>query len=115
MLRVDAAGFGILFHCHDELVCEVPEDSVDPEKFNRLVTTVPTWPEGMPIAARDWTVRMCAKGQTIRRFSGTHSVSFNVTMVCRQQFRLFSKARCRGAVWCVRRSKNCRLSIGTTH
>ena len=29
MLRIEAAGYPIVFHCHDEIIAEEPENSVD--------------------------------------------------------------------------------------
>jgi len=53
LLRVEAAGFQILFHCHDEVVCEVPAQSA-PEAaaaIARLMTTAPEWMPGIPLEA----------------------------------------------------------------
>jgi DNA polymerase len=59
MLRVEAAGFPIVLHVHDEIVCEVPEGSVD-EKFTQLMTQVLSWAPTLPIAAKAWTnTRYC--------------------------------------------------------
>jgi CHC2 zinc finger/Toprim domain len=54
MLRLDAAGFRIVLHCHDEAVCEVPED-FDTMEFLQLMTELPDWAKGLPIAAKAWT------------------------------------------------------------
>lgn len=53
LLRVERAGFQILFHCHDEVVCEVPSDSADQAatEIARLMTTVPDWMPGIPLEA----------------------------------------------------------------
>jgi hypothetical protein len=53
MQRVEAAGFSVVLHVHDEIVAEVPDGSV--EEFERLVTTLPEWATGLPIAAKPWT------------------------------------------------------------
>jgi DNA polymerase len=59
MLRVEAAGFPIVLHVHDEIVCEVPEGSVD-QKFTQLMTQVLSWAPTLPIAAKAWTnTRYC--------------------------------------------------------
>jgi hypothetical protein len=53
LLRVERAGFQILFHCHDEVVCEVPDASA-PEaaaEISRLMTTTPDWMPGIPLEA----------------------------------------------------------------
>ena len=41
MQRIEAAGYPIVLHCHDEIVAEVPEGSADTEEFTRLMTQVP--------------------------------------------------------------------------
>jgi DNA polymerase bacteriophage-type len=55
MQRIEAAGYPIVFHCHDEIIAEVPEGFVDTEEFTRLMTQVPSWASGLPIAAGVWT------------------------------------------------------------
>jgi DNA polymerase len=52
MLRLTAAGYPIVLHIHDEIVCEVPEDFNDLEGFQKIVTAAPSWAEGLPIAAK---------------------------------------------------------------
>jgi len=53
LLRVQRAGFQILFHCHDEVVCEVPAASANEAatEIARLMTTVPDWMPGIPLEA----------------------------------------------------------------
>jgi DNA polymerase bacteriophage-type len=55
MLRVEAAGYPIVLHVHDELVCEVPIGFGSTEEFTRLITRKPTWALELPIAASAWT------------------------------------------------------------
>jgi DNA polymerase len=55
MQRLEAAGFPIVLHCHDEIVAEVQEGSADTEEFTRLMTQVPSWASGLPIAAGVWS------------------------------------------------------------
>jgi DNA polymerase len=52
MPRLEAAGYPIVLHVHDEIVAEVPEGSGTAEEFLRILTTAPTWAEGLPIAAK---------------------------------------------------------------
>jgi DNA polymerase len=61
MLRLENAGFPVVFHCHDEAVCEVPEGSVDLVNFTKLMTVVPTWAAGLPLAAKAWSGRRYTK------------------------------------------------------
>lgn len=57
MLRLDRAGFPIVGHVHDETVCEVKQSEVNKQKpeFQRLMTVVPDWADGLPIVAKAWT------------------------------------------------------------
>ena len=55
MQRLEAVGYPIVLHCHDEIVAEVPEGSVNTEEFTRLMTQVASWASGLPIAASVWT------------------------------------------------------------
>lgn len=43
MLRLDAAGYAIILHCHDECVCEVPESFGSREEFLDLMIALPEW------------------------------------------------------------------------
>jgi DNA polymerase len=55
MLRVEAAGYPIVLHVHDELVCEVPIGFGSTEEFVHLMTRKPAWALELPIAASAWT------------------------------------------------------------
>jgi DNA polymerase len=60
MLRIEAAGYPIVLHVHDELVCEVPINFGGTEEFTRLMTRKPAWALDLPIAAKAWTgTRYC--------------------------------------------------------
>jgi DNA polymerase len=52
LLRIDAAGYAICLHVHDEICAEVPEDFRDAEAFRRLMVELPGWAAGLPIAAK---------------------------------------------------------------
>src|SRR5262249_1275420 len=61
MLRLEAAGYPIILHVHDEILAEVPGGFGSIEEFQRLLTVVPNWAERLPIAAKAWTRQRYAK------------------------------------------------------
>jgi len=64
MLRVEDAGYPVVLTVHDEIVSEVPIDTLGPvfknadsgsfEDFLALMHVVPEWADGLPIAAEGW-------------------------------------------------------------
>lgn len=54
MLRVEAAGYPIVLHVHDEICCEIPGDFGDLKEFEHLMCVPPEWAQGWPIAAEGW-------------------------------------------------------------
>jgi DNA polymerase len=52
MPRLEAAGYHITLHVHDEICVEVPEDFGSAEQFLQIITTPPSWADGLPIAAK---------------------------------------------------------------
>ena len=55
MLRIEAAGYSIVLHIHDEIVAEVPIGFGSTEEFTQLMTRKPAWAPELPIAASVWT------------------------------------------------------------
>jgi DNA polymerase bacteriophage-type len=54
MQRVEAAGYPIVLHVHDEIVAEVPAGFGSTEEFTRIMTRQPSWALTLPIAAKAW-------------------------------------------------------------
>ncbi len=52
MLRLGEAGYPVVLHVHDEIVCELPDGVGDVAAFKRLAEQVPEWAAGWPIFAR---------------------------------------------------------------
>jgi DNA polymerase len=54
ILRLEAAGFPVVMHVHDSVAIEVPKDEIKTAqvKFIELMSKVPTWAKGMPIALK---------------------------------------------------------------
>lgn len=50
LLRLARAGIDVVFHVHDEAVCEVPVGT-GTEEITRLMTVTPDWLPGCPLAA----------------------------------------------------------------
>jgi len=47
---------------HDEVVCEVPDlPEYNPEKMCEIMTRLPEWAEGFPLAAEGWEGRRFRK------------------------------------------------------
>ena len=53
MLRIDAAGYPIILHVHDEVVCEVPEDIAEGALGDilNIMSTPPDWIPDIPVSA----------------------------------------------------------------
>lgn len=50
MLALEDAGYPVLFHAHDEAVCEV-DPSTDPKELEHIMSIPPAWNKGCPLAA----------------------------------------------------------------
>lgn len=52
MLAVEAEGYEIVLHVHDELVCETPDtDAFTADRLSALMCSDLGWNEGLPLAA----------------------------------------------------------------
>ena len=51
MMNVTKAGYDIVFHVHDEIICEVPNGQGSVEEMCRLMSSNPVWADGLPLNA----------------------------------------------------------------
>jgi len=62
MLHADRAGYNIVLHVHDEIVCEQLDGHGSVEELERLMGTLPAWAAGWPVVARGgWSSRAYRK------------------------------------------------------
>jgi DNA polymerase len=53
-LRVEAAGYPIVLHVHDELLSETNRNFGSLKEFVKLMEILPAWATGMPVKAVGW-------------------------------------------------------------
>ena len=58
MLRVEAEGFRIVGHSHDEIITE---GTHDPAELQRIMCVAPTWAEGLPLEATAYAAKRYQK------------------------------------------------------
>ena len=51
MLRVEAKGYPIVMHCHDEIIAEVQEGTGSVDEMCEIMAAQPKWAEGLPLRA----------------------------------------------------------------
>lgn len=63
LLALDAAGYRVVAHVHDEVVVEVPKETVAEavKDVHRIMTTPPDWLAGLPLAAETTTSQFYTK------------------------------------------------------
>lgn len=53
MRLAEEAGYGVVLHVHDELICEVPDSSeFNAKSLEVIMATNPPWADGLPLAAQ---------------------------------------------------------------
>lgn len=53
--RLEAAGFPVVFHVHDEVVIELPLDRVDLKTVTQILAAPMPWAPDLPLSADGWT------------------------------------------------------------
>ncbi len=52
IVNLEASGFPVVLHVHDEIVSEVPENTKTLEEFERIMSTMPEWCDKWPVVAK---------------------------------------------------------------
>lgn len=52
--RLEAAGYPVVFHIHDEIVVDAPEERQDLSRMEHIMAEVPVWATGLPLNADGW-------------------------------------------------------------
>lgn len=55
MNKVEAAGYPVVMSIHDEVICEIPDETVYVGRFTDLLSDLPQWAEGIPLLAEGWS------------------------------------------------------------
>lgn len=61
MFRVENAGYPVIFTVHDEVICEAAESHGSLGEFEKLMSLVPKWADGLPIKVEGWRERRYKK------------------------------------------------------
>ncbi|AMW34872.1 DNA polymerase [Haematospirillum jordaniae] len=52
--QAEKAGYPVIGHVHDEILCEVPRGFGDVKTFERLICERPAWAAGLPLSSGGW-------------------------------------------------------------
>jgi DNA polymerase bacteriophage-type len=77
MLRLEAAGYRIVTHCHDEAVAEVDAAFGSVDEFVSIMCALPDWAAGLPVAAEGWR-RACYAEKEAAEHHGGLKAAFEV-------------------------------------
>lgn len=61
LARLEAQGYPVVFHVHDEAVCEVQDEIGSVEEMNKILSVVPEWAEGLPLSAEGFETKFYMK------------------------------------------------------
>ena len=53
--RLETRGIPLVLHVHDEIIAEVPTDSISEADFLAILLEPPTWAAGLPLAGKVWS------------------------------------------------------------
>jgi DNA polymerase len=71
LVRLEAAGFEIVAHVHDEAIAEIPEGMDRQAEFLAIMTQAPPWADGLPIAGKVWSGKRFVKSAAAPPESGS--------------------------------------------
>lgn len=54
MLRLEGEGYPVVLTCHDEVVCDVPNEHGSQEEFLTIMRTSPSWAQGLELEVEGW-------------------------------------------------------------
>jgi DNA polymerase len=64
LLRFEARGLPVIFHCHDEVVIEVPEGSITDTEVLAILLEPPAWATGLPLGGKVHSGRLYLEAPT---------------------------------------------------